>query len=257
MSNRAKQRPINGKIVIKGKIKCKTGLFIGGLEESLEIGGIDGFIIRDPVTMEPYIPGSSLKGKMRYLMERKENKKFNNKSHNTGIYRHECKKMDCSVCRLYGAGEDGPASRIMVRDAYLTKSSKDNLEKLDTDMPYVEIKKENTIDRVTASAAPRTTERVPMGAVFSFEIVYTVENENRERNEDVFNILTILSLIEDDALGGNISRGYGQIEFNSINIEARPVEYYTKDEVKINSISFNSIKEFKELKKDLNGIISF
>lgn len=52
-------------IIFRGKIKCLTGLSIGGTSNSLEIGGIDREVIKHPITKEPYIPGSSLKGKMR------------------------------------------------------------------------------------------------------------------------------------------------------------------------------------------------
>ena len=49
-------------IIFRGEIKCLTGLSIGGTSNSLEIGGIDREVIKHPITKEPYIPGSSLKG---------------------------------------------------------------------------------------------------------------------------------------------------------------------------------------------------
>ena len=36
----------------------------------MSIGGADATVVRNPLTNEPYIPGSSLKGKMRSLLER-------------------------------------------------------------------------------------------------------------------------------------------------------------------------------------------
>ena len=54
---------------ITGEIKCVTNLHIGGSKDMLGIGMMDNPVIRDPVTDEPYIPGSSLKGKMRSLLE--------------------------------------------------------------------------------------------------------------------------------------------------------------------------------------------
>lgn len=57
------------KIVYTGIITLKTGLHIGGTNASLNIGGPDNFVVRNPIDNIPYIPGSSLKGKMRALVE--------------------------------------------------------------------------------------------------------------------------------------------------------------------------------------------
>ncbi|MEW6375031.1 MAG: type III-A CRISPR-associated RAMP protein Csm3, partial [Thermodesulfobacteriota bacterium] len=65
-----------GKYIITGKIICETGLHIGGTQEGIEIGGVDNIVIRDPLTDLPYIPGSSLKGKLRHLLEWELNKVF-------------------------------------------------------------------------------------------------------------------------------------------------------------------------------------
>ena len=56
-------------IILRGKIKVLTGLHIGGSKDKFEIGGVDNPVIRDTFTKYPYIPGSSLKGKMRMLLE--------------------------------------------------------------------------------------------------------------------------------------------------------------------------------------------
>jgi CRISPR-associated protein Csm3 len=58
-----------GKFLISGAIHCKTGLHIGGSDEGFEIGGNDNPVIRNPINGLPYIPGSSLKGKLRHLLE--------------------------------------------------------------------------------------------------------------------------------------------------------------------------------------------
>jgi len=58
-----------GKFIIKGILECVTGTRIGGTQEKFEIGGIDNPVIKDPLTDLPYIPGSSLKGKLRSLLE--------------------------------------------------------------------------------------------------------------------------------------------------------------------------------------------
>jgi len=59
-----------GRILITGGIRAVTGLHIGGSPGALAIGNVDMPVIRNPVTGQPYIPGSSLKGKMRSLSEK-------------------------------------------------------------------------------------------------------------------------------------------------------------------------------------------
>ena len=54
---------------IKGKIVLKTGLHIGAGSDEIHIGGIDTPVVKDPLKGWPYIPGSSLKGKIRTLLE--------------------------------------------------------------------------------------------------------------------------------------------------------------------------------------------
>ncbi|GAX62162.1 CRISPR-associated RAMP protein [Candidatus Scalindua japonica] len=241
-----------GNIIIKGTIDVITGLHIGASSDTVEIGGIDSPVIKHPVTGAPYIPGSSLKGKMRSFTEKQiavtdRSFKFNRSSgtRQNQVKQHVCDDIDysykeddnkgsknCCVCRIYGAtgdngGRNHPA-RIIVRDCKLM-----NEEKIKQDALYIfEAKMENAIDRITASANPRTIERVPAGANFEFEIVYKVQviteynNENQKflendlehLSKDIQNIFEALSLIEKDGLGGSVSRGYGQVEF-SLTIE--------------------------------------
>jgi len=228
-----REKPLLGKIIIKGKIFCETGLHIGAPRESLEIGGLDAPVIRDPVLEEPYIPGSSLKGKMRSLLERKEQKKL--KDRGQGIWRHECSDPKCSVCRLFGSaggkeGDNLPA-RLIVRDCYLTRESRRELEKIETRLPLTELKFENSLDRITAASNPRQIERVPKGSEFSFEIVYNVETRDKDEvKEDLNNILDLLNLLQDDYLGGHGSRGYGKVKFKVETFEGRKIDFYTAKE---------------------------
>lgn len=121
-----------GKIVINGKIECLTGLHIGASKENMEIGAVDSPVVRDPITRQPYIPGSSLKGKLRTLLEKIKSKTPNREVGNN-VKVHVCNNLDsakeCDVCRLFGStgkrdgdkeGTNFP-SRILIRDAYLTK----------------------------------------------------------------------------------------------------------------------------------------
>ena len=57
-----------GKIVIKCRMKVLTGMHIGGSSTFSAIGAVDSPVIRDSLTGEPMLPGSSLKGKMRTLL---------------------------------------------------------------------------------------------------------------------------------------------------------------------------------------------
>ncbi|WGS65209.1 type III-A CRISPR-associated RAMP protein Csm3 [Marinitoga aeolica] len=217
------------KIIIKGKIELKSGLHIGGADFGISIGGIDSPVIRNPLTNEPYIPGSSLKGKMRSLLEKVLDVDFETfGSGKNKVKRHECNDENCKVCRLFGSSIDknkSIPSKIIVRDSYLTKESKELLEKLDTDLPYTEWKTENSLDRITAAASPRQIERVPAGTKFEFEIVYNVENENHKK-EDIENIFKLLELVEEDYLGKGGSRGNGKVEFTIEKIAKKDREYF-------------------------------
>lgn len=61
---------LRGRVILTGRIRALTGLHIGGSPGALAIGNVDMPVIRDAVTGRPYIPGSSLKGKMRSLAEK-------------------------------------------------------------------------------------------------------------------------------------------------------------------------------------------
>ncbi len=194
------------KIKIETTITVVTGLHIGGNGDNVEIGGIDTPVIKlaskDDV---PYIPGSSLKGKIRCLLEQTAG------ATQVGL--------DQSVNNLFGCIkneemniEDQP-SKLIVRDAMLSNDSKIALLECESlDMPYTEDKYENTIDRVTAKANPRHIERVPAGAVFNAEFIINIWDDDKEE-ELMALFMKGIHLLENDYLGGSGSRGYGQIAF--------------------------------------------
>ena len=153
----------------RGTLTCVTGLRIGGSKESIEIGGLENTIIRHPITDLPYIPGSSIKGKMRSLLEQKYGiVDVSGEPSHSGTH---------IVCQVFGPHKNvnhnlGP-TRILVRDADLTAESKTDLDKANTDkgIYYAEVKTENLVNRNTGTAEhPRTQERVPAGIKFNFEI---------------------------------------------------------------------------------------
>jgi len=237
MENRELSRKLTGKIEIAGKMECLTGLHIGASREAVEIGALDSPVIRDPVSRQPYIPGSSLKGKLRSLLERANPNLKPNRPGGSGIYRHECDDLlprngtpgalYCPVCRLFGStgpgeGDNYPA-RLKVRDLELL--NREDLEKMDTGLFLTEWKFENGIDRITSAANPRNIERVPKGAKFGFSLIYDVEDVTTLK-EDLENLYLAVRLLHDDALGGHGSRGYGQVKMNFDQIEARHLEFY-------------------------------
>ena len=195
------------KIKIQTSITLVTGLHIGGSSDNVEIGGIDNPVIKLATRgNEPYIPGSSLKGKMRCLLEQTAG------ASKVG--------MDQKVNNLFGITEsrtlntDNQPSKLIVRDAILSKESKEALLACDNlDMPYTENKWENVIDRTKGVAEhPRQSERVPAGAVFNAEFVLNIWDDDKE--DDLLALFEKgIRLLENDYLGGSGSRGYGQIKF--------------------------------------------
>lgn len=204
---------------LSGKIVVKTGLHIGAGNDKVEIGGMDNPIIRNPLTHEPYIPGSSIKGKMRSLMEWKFDK-----LKSTGGKVCFCGLPECKVCRVFGSAntkseeaKDRGPTRLIVRDAVLTKEWK---EKFRNGNSIVEEKNENSLNRITAEANPRPIERIVPGVEFDFEISYRVidTDDGGKTDENYFKevVLESLKLLQDDYLGGGGSRGNGQIEFKDL-----------------------------------------
>lgn len=243
-------KPLLGKVILQGVIRTLTGLHIGTSKEVLEIGGLDNLILREPVTQEPYIPGSSLKGKLRSLLEKKEASSRDPASffsRNIGrraypVYIHVCDNKEsaasCAVCRLFGSsasqnegGSNFPA-RLRVRDAFLTAYTKTKLEAAETDLPYAELKFENALDRITAAANPRPIERVPPRSDFAFEIIYDVESV-ADIQLDLENLLCAMSLLEDDALGGSGSRGSGKVKFYIYALYAKKAEAYRQEQANL------------------------
>ena len=200
-------------------MQCVSGLRIGGSKDTIEIGGMDNPIIRNPLDKFPYIPGSSLKGKIRSLLEWDIEGKLGQDGNV-----HKCKDSTCPICRIFGVTDDeakfGPG-RAIFRDGWVTEKFKDKLKELQLKkgLLYVEEKTETAIDRLKGKAKDgslRQYERVPAGTEFLFRIDYRVFdiNDNGNVDNENFNwLLHGLWLLEQDALGGSGSRGYGQIRF--------------------------------------------
>lgn len=272
------QKALLGKFRLTSTLRVETGLHIGGGGETLEIGGLDKPVIRDPMTQQPYLPGSSIKGKLRSILERLLNKSLNRPG-GSGTYRYESDDLEdgfsevggqlipfqgaktCPLSRVFGStgtncwipttvveeqeldqaggtrniqgteytkvkGRNSPA-RLIVRDSHLLPDSAEKLKQIDTGLYMTEWKFENGLDRITAAANPRQLERVPAGSEFAFELIYTVEDA-QQAVEDLKNLAIALAILEDDALGGHGSRGYGKVRFKNFQFSYRDVEQYRK-----------------------------
>lgn len=253
---------LKGRVFITFDIEAVTGLHIGGSDAGVEIGGVDKTVIRDKLTNRPYIPGSSLKGKMRSLLEKYKGLKQNQRIGQG--YIHSCgaeyKKDDprgqqeyqkCDVCQIFGVpGERDFAAptRLVVRDIFLSEQSAQKLEGAQTDLPYTEVKTEVSIDRVTSAANPRQMERVPAGAVFGGfkkadgkevpqpgEMVFSLyEGEGCSAQKDLERLgvlLEAMQLVEDDYIGGLGSRGSGKVAFKNIRVLFRKDAKTTRETI--------------------------
>lgn len=248
-----------GKVFFKGSILLKTGLHIGGSGESMQIGGLDLPVIRDSGNNLPYIPGSSLKGKLRSTLEKFGEREMDGRreklsaNRNIGTFRnklfiHCCEDMryalKCDVCRIFGSSGDDrsmPKGRrekaenfpalLLVRDALLHDSL------IGVTAQLTETKVETGIDRQTMAANPRRVERVLPDNRFVFDMVLTVEamtfNEKQtplfpgaNLKKDLNNLLTCFEIIQNEGLGGYTSRGYGKVEFSFSQLSGKPLGYF-------------------------------
>ena len=264
---------LKGKVIITGQVRTKTGLHIGGASAGLDIGGIDNPIIRHPVTREPYIPGSSLRGKMRSLLDRSFGKSLNQmiQSKPPVVRVHECDNETqyeaCEVCQIFGITPGGDRknwtklkpTRLLVRDTALDKDRNEKLLAAKLDLPYTEVKWEAAIDRITSAAVPRQNERVPADTVFGpFEFIYNLYDVNGTGvTNDVAwlkHIFKAMELLEDDYLGGYGSRGTGKVAFENLGVTLRSHAYYA-GEAEENDLTQKADDQPVALRKiDLDGL---
>ena len=229
---------LKGKLLIKGTIKLITGLHIGTSGDFSAIGAVDIIVIRDSVTNKPMIPGSSLKGKMRYLLARTK--------YNSSLETKEIKEEHEYIKRLFGSSNPIITSRLQFQDILLSDKSIEEFKEVEFDLPYTEIKYENTINRTTGIANPRQLERVPAGAEFDFKIIYNIE-KIEDLKEDMENILLMIDVLEDDYLGGHGTRGYGRIKFKNLSLELKT--YTEENEKELTTIE----KEINNFRKELES----
>lgn len=232
-----------GKLILEGQLHCETGLHIGAGKGSLEIGGSDNPVVKD-ASGRPYIPGSSLRGKIRSLLEQFSGAAVPAElvylSHRKGqeVRIHQSDRPDDDICLLFGrnagrmervTGEaveshNATPARLAVFDAPLEIESITPPMRENLDDELTEVKSENAIDRITSQANPRTLERVPAGARFKVRFVMDLLCD--EDAQLFGQLVQGLRLLEDDALGGGGSRGSGRVRFSNLKLVWRNHEYY-------------------------------
>lgn len=208
-------------LTIKAQLVCVSGLHIGAGDTEMHIGGIDNTVIRNPLTNVPYIPGSSLKGKIRSLLEWRSGA-VREKPLSWADSQNGERRDVLSILQLFGVGGGdqealvlGP-SRLSFWNCELNETWRKSID--DTNRLTTEAKSENSINRISGVADhPRFTERVVAGARFDFRLSMKV----LERDEEglLRTILSGLRLLEADSLGGSGSRGYGKVKFENLTID--------------------------------------
>jgi len=249
-------------IIIRGEIELKTGLHIGGLKETVEIGGIDNPVITTYANIGgmfqkiPYIPGSTLKGKMRALLELAyaEITAGEHNSCGEGYIQvgNSCVKYDKeeakNILKMFGKpAKSGTTeeniSRLIFRDALPTEDTIKEWSKHPELVGGTEVKAENTVNRITSVAMPRFFERIPASSRFKFEILLAIYDSDDE-NKLVKLLAEGLQRLENSYIGGMGSRGYGKIAFHIESITERGSEFYKGNGTEIKRFEGGTVDEW-------------
>jgi len=232
-----------GKLILEGEMRCETGLHVGAGKGSLEIGGADNPVVKD-AHGRPYVPGSTLRGRIRALLEQATGMAvpaelvFISKRKGQEVRIHQSDRPDDEICILFGrspgrmekvGGGDidsnhATPARLSVFDAPLVLESITAQMRETLDDELTEVKSENAIDRITSQANPRTLERVPAGAKFRVRMVLDILCAEDSTLPGL--VMQGLRLLEDDALGGGGSRGSGRVRFDNLKMTWRGKDYY-------------------------------
>ena len=236
-----------GKLMLDGEMICETGLHIGAGKGSLDLGGADNPVVKDAFG-RPYVPGSSLRGKMRSLLEQSagliapSDLVYLSRRRGQEVRIHQSDDASDEICLLFGRNpgrvervsgdamepKSATPARLTAYDAPLDLDSITVQMRENLDDELTEVKSENAIDRVTAQSNARTLERVPAGAKFKVRLVLDVLCA--EDRELVATLVQGIRLLEDDALGGGGSRGSGRVRFSGWKLSWRNKAYYAAGE---------------------------
>jgi len=236
-----------GKLMLDGEMICETGLHIGAGKGSLDLGGADNPVVKDAFG-RPYVPGSSLRGKMRSLLEQSAglvspaDLVYLSRRRGQEVRIHQSDEAGDEICLLFGRNpgrvervsgdamepKTATPARLTAYDAPLDLDSITAQMRENLDDELTEVKSENAIDRVTAQSNARTLERVPAGAKFKVRLVLDILCA--EDRELVATLVQGIRLLEDDALGGGGSRGSGRIRFSGWKLSWRNKAFYAAGE---------------------------
>lgn len=220
-------------LTIRADLRCLSGLHIGGGDTEMHIGGIDSTVVRNPITDRPYIPGSSLKGKIRSLLEWRTGEVKPQPLSFHDFIEDGSNPDVLALLQLFGTGGSDKLSdeesallgptRLSFWDCELKGEW---VSRVEADNEFTtEVKSENVINRISGVVEyPRFTERVVAGAVFDFRLSIKVIDDEAENLLPT--VLAGLKLLELDSLGGSGSRGYGKVAFENITLNGRD---YTKE----------------------------
>ncbi len=256
-----------GKLVLEGELHCRTGLHIGAGKGSLEIGGADNPVVKDSFG-HPYVPGSSLRGRLRSLLEQAKGAAvpselvYLSRRKGQEVRIHQSNRPDDEICLLFGrnagrvervngeAMESTQASpaRLAVYDAPLDPESITPQMRENLDDELTEVKSENAIDRITSQANPRTLERVPAGARFRVRFVVDILCEEDKALPAL--LLEGLRLLEDDSLGGGGSRGSGQVGLARLRLAWRGRSFYASGSKETELIADADLSSLQALVND-------
>lgn len=214
-------KPLLGKIIIKGELKVLTGLAIGGSKSGIDIGALDNPVIKIKRGNSdvPYIPGSSLKGKLRALLAKVAGSNNVEMDKTLMLLDKSDFKHLANVFGYTPTSDDKTAKEALlkVRDGFIKAVY--NTEEV------TEEKVENTIDRVTGKANPRPIERVLPETVFEIDLCLDVYD--LEEAKEHLQLLDLgLELLQQDYLGGGGTRGNGRVQTN----------VYVQDYLEINTV---------------------
>jgi len=237
---------------VTGLIHCVSGVRVGGNSNVIEIGTIDNPIIRNPLTNHPYLPGSSIKGKMRSSLELSlrpgagpalslplpQLKSGTDRDGKPEISPCACGK--CVICRLFGSGRSETTTeptRLLFRDCPLTEASAEVLEVAasTSGVFFAEVKPGVRMNRATntvAKGAFFNFERVPEGIEFKFELVLRLygDLDGEKAVQDYRRVVGFgLRLLEQEGIGGKISAGYGKVRFDDIKWDGQPWDFRKAD----------------------------
>lgn len=226
------QQQLTGITTVTATLELVSGLRIGAGDSEMRIGGVDNTVIRHPHTQAPYIPGSSLKGKMRSLLEwrsgavREEPLGWRDLQNASGAVQAEVLR----IVKLFGISGDAKIGEEMLavgpsRLSFWDCNPQVEWERgiRDNNQMLTEVKSENRINRISGVAEhPRQAERVPAGARFDFRL--SVKRLAGDGDDLLTTVLQGLKLLELDSLGGSGSRGYGKLRFVNVRIDERDAQ---------------------------------